>query len=77
MKRKFTKYPQGYVKASRSMGDIRPGVAVKTIDGDVVYVTQILDDKWVWVTPDAKDRDNPAAYGNSLPIDWIVKVFRR
>ena len=77
MTRKFTKYPQSYVKASRSIGDIEPGVAVKTIDGDIVYVTQILDEKWVWVTPDAKDRDNPNAYGGSLPIDWIVKVFRR
>lgn len=77
MKRKFTKYPQGYVKASCSIGDIEPGVAVKTIDGRVMYVTRILDDKWVWVTDRGNERDNPNALGWSLPITEIKKVFKR
>ena len=77
MKRTFTKYPSSYVKASIGSGDLELGTAVKTNSGEVMYVTQVLNDDWVWVTPDAKDRYNQNASGYSLPIKWITKVFKR
>ena len=66
-----------YVKASVSIRDIEPGMAVKTIDGDVVYITKIINDDWVWYTKNPTDRYNPNALGYALPIHQIVKVVRR
>jgi hypothetical protein len=36
-----------YVNASVRITDIEPGMAVKTIDGDVVYITKIINDDWL------------------------------
>ena len=66
-----------YVKASVSIMDIEPGMAVKTMQCNVVYITKILNDDWVWYTKNPIDRDNPNALGYALPIHQIVKVFRR
>jgi len=66
-----------YVGASVSIGDVEPGMKVKTMQGDVVYITKILNDDWVWYTENPVDRDNPNALGYALPIHQIVKVFRR
>ena len=77
MKRQFTKYPSNYVKASVTAGDLEPGVAVKTIDGDIRYVTRIYNDDWVWVTDRGDKRYDLNAEGWSLPINQIKKVFKR
>lgn len=66
-----------YVKASVSIRDIEPGMAVKTIDGGVVYITKIINDDWVGYTKNPTDRYNPNALGYALPVYQIVKVFRR
>lgn len=77
MKRTFRKYPSSYVKASVTIEDIEPGVAIKTAQGDIRYVTRILNDEWVWVTDRGDERDNVNARGWSLPITQIKKVFNR
>ena len=77
MKRTFTKYPSNYVRASVTIGDIVPGVAVKTTQGDIRYVTRILNDDWVWVTDRGDRRYDLNAEGWSLPITQIKKVFNR
>lgn len=66
-----------YVRASVSIRDIEPGMAVKTIDGDVVYITKIINDDWVWYTKNPTDRYNPNALGYGLPTHQIVEVLRR
>ena len=66
-----------YVKASVSICDIEPGMAVKTIDGDVVYITKIINDDWLWYTKNPTDRYNPNALGYGLRIHQIAEVLRR
>lgn len=66
-----------YVKASVSIRDIEPGMAVKTIDGDVVYITKIINDDWLWYTKNPADRYNPNALGYGLRIYQIAEVLRR
>lgn len=76
-KRIFTKYPSSYVKASVTIGDLELGAAVKTTQGNIMYVTRILNDDWVWVTDRGDKRYDSNAEGWSLPVTQIKKVFKR